>query len=196
MLGAADSCSPSPEKPETNRAEAIQAKKTESGKRVQESQKTEPGKTSKKETEGMKQRFWRDPEIAGQLKISEEQVESLNAEARDFLSHLEKSRRIMRVSYQKLLISLSQDPVDEKAVEAAEKDFRDAGTSRYHLMTGQLSELRKILSHEQWLQLKKLRPRAFQIDRFRLTKGIGTARAFISDTKEAPAQKRDANKAE
>jgi len=180
-LGAADSCSRSPEKAKEGQMQASQGKKTKARMTGKELRKIEPGQRFRLNAKEEMQRFWRDPDVVAALELSPTQVESFDAEANDFLKHLEESRRRMRLGYQKFLVALNQDPVDEHWVEAAAKTFRDAGADRHQLMTGQLHKFRSILSREQWMKLRELRPRAFQIDRFRPALGAGTARAFISD---------------
>ena len=152
-----------------------------------------PGEKFRKEEKENIQRFWKDPALVETLALSPEQIQAFDDEVKVFLEKLAEIRRTQRINYQKMLMALQQDPVDEALFEKTSSAFSEAQGRRTALMTSQLGKFRRILSHEQWKQLRTLRPRVFQIERFRPV-AMGRARAYISDQAPTPVpSKTDSN---
>lgn len=186
LMGAADSCS-GPAKG----ADSAAAGKTQThaaGEQVGY-RKIEPGQKFRPDEKDDIQRFWRDDTLVRELALSPKQIDGLESAMTQYLKNLGQARQRVRKAYQRFMVALSQNAVDEETVEAAAKEFREAGSERHRLMTGRLVTLRKILDHEQWLKLRRMRPMAFQIDRFRPAVGSGTARAFIPGSKPESEKK-------
>lgn len=182
LLGAADSCPPQEQaKPASTETQAGPGKALQN----RRARKIEPGQKFRTDGQDEVLRFWRDPELVKELKLQPDQIESFDVLMGKYLKNLNQARMGVRKAYQKLIVALSQKVVDEKTVAVAERQFREAGSKRHRVMTGRLVAFRGILDHDQWLELRRLRPRAFQIDRFRPAIASGAARAFIPGPEKA-----------
>jgi Spy/CpxP family protein refolding chaperone len=109
------------------------------------------------------QLWYRDEAVVADLALSDRQVESIKEIYSESGKQLTRNNLKERKAYTIFLRTLNQDPVDEKALAAAAKRFEATVAAKTRLTMTRLTNIRSVLTREQWFKLMELRPQAFRI---------------------------------
>jgi len=118
-------------------------------------------------------RWWQNPELAEQVGVTPEQVESLDAMAAEAQEKRRTAARAYASAYARLITTLSQPEAKTAAIAEQRDELLEAQTAMVGVSVERLLAMHEILTHEQWEKLRDIRPGALQIGQVKM-RGSGT----------------------
>ena len=119
-------------------------------------------------------RWWQNPELAEQVGVTPEQVESLDGMAAEAQEKRRTAARVYAAAYARLIAALSQPETKAAPVEERTSELEQAQSAMFSVSVERLLTMHEILTHEQWEKLREVRPGALQIGQVKI-RGSGTA---------------------
>ena len=118
-------------------------------------------------------RWWQNPELAEQVGVTPEQIESLDAMAAEAQEQRLTAARAYAATYARLITALSQAEAKTAAIAERRDELLEAQTAMFAVSVERLLAMHEILTYEQWEKLRQVRPGALQIGQARM-RGSGT----------------------
>ncbi len=131
--------------------------------------------------------WWKNSSTIESMKLTPDQLEKIETIDLKYFEEIRRLRRNERIAVAKLLSALRENEPNKPHIEHSSARFIEIRTNRERVMIDRLIQLRKILTLEQWSQLKELAPVVLQIGSFRAI-GEGSSPVFISTRNPATGE--------
>ena len=114
--------------------------------------------------------WWDNPEVQGELGLSQEQVGELAALYENFGDNLEEVSLKKRAAYRKMITALDRDDLTDEQFNQYKEGLEAAWASQATELAERWHGIRQILTKDQWKNLANVAPKAIAAASFGVSK--------------------------